>query len=273
MLFKGDVSVTNGSYQGSFIVPDDITNGNTGSIMCYVWDDATKQDYINYFYPVNTRDSAVAVDNDGPPRIELFLGTMDFRAGDEVPTSTTLIAKISDGNGINITGSAGHHIFLVIDDAAQPITVTQYFDYNKDSCTEGILRYPLPKLSEGPHTVQVIAFDNFNLPSVANTHFVAKQSSELSIQRLLPYPNPMQDEGYLTFVLSEEASLDIGIYTVTGKRVKRIKTLGREGFNQIPIDAKDNNGNRLANNTYFIKIKAKAATKSTEATERLVIYK
>jgi len=273
MLFKGDVSVTNGSYQGSFIVPDDITNGNTGSIMCYVWDDATKQDYINYFYPVNTRDSAVAVDNDGPPRIELFLGTMDFRAGRRSPYLTTLIAKISDGNGINITGSAGHHIFLVIDDAAQPITVTQYFDYNKDSCTEGILRYPLPKLSEGPHTVQVIAFDNFNLPSVANTHFVAKQSSELSIQRLLPYPNPMQDEGYLTFVLSEEASLDIGIYTVTGKRVKRIKTLGREGFNQIPIDAKDNNGNRLANNTYFIKIKAKAATKSTEATERLVIYK
>ena len=272
-LFKGDVSVNNGSYQGGFIVPDDVTNGNTGSVMCYLWDDTTKQDYLNYFYPVNTRDNAVAVENDGPPKIELFLGTMDFRAGDVVPASTTLIAKISDGNGINVTGSSGHHIFLVIDDAAQPIPVTEYFNYNKDSFTEGILRYPLPKLSEGPHTVQLIAFDNFNLPSVANTHFVAKHSSELSIQRLLPYPNPMEDDGYITFILSEEASLDIGIYTVTGKRVKRIKTMGREGFNQIPIDARDNNGNRLANNTYFIKIKAKAASKSTEATERLVIYK
>lgn len=272
-LFKGDVSVTNGNYQGGFIVPDDITNGDTGSIMCYLWDDASKQDYLSYFYPVNTRDNAVAVDNDGPPKIELFVGTMDFRDGDEVPTSTTLIAKISDGNGINVSGSFGHHIFLVIDDAAQPIPVTDYFNYNKDSFTEGTLRYPLPQLSEGPHTLQLIAFDSFNLPSVANTHFVAKRSSELSIQRLLPYPNPMKDEGHITFILSEEASLDIGIYTVTGKRVRRINTMGREGFNQIPIDARDNNGNRLANNTYFIKIKAKAASKSTEATERLVIYK
>lgn len=273
ILFKGDVSVNNGSYQGGFIVPDDITNGTTGSILCYLWDEEGKQDYINYLYPVSTSDDAVAMDNDGPPKIELFVETEDFRPGDTVSTNTTLIAKISDNNGINITDSAGHHILLVIDDALQPIPVTQYFSYNKDSFTAGTLRYPLPKMSEGTHSLQLIAFDNLNLPSVANTHFVAKHTSELSIQRLLPYPNPMQDEGYITFMLSEDASLDIGIYTVTGKRVKRIKTMGREGFNQIPIDTKDHNGNSLANNTYFIKVKAKAASKSTEATERLVIYK
>ncbi len=272
-LFKGDVSVNGGSYQGAFIVPDDITNGDTASIVSYLWDDDSKQDYLNYFYPVSTSNNAVPIQNDGPPKIELFVGTMDFRAGDTVPTSTTLLAKISDANGINITDSAGHHIFLVIDDAIQPLAVTEYFSYDKDSFTQGLLRYPLPKLSEGAHSIQLIAFDNFNLPAVANTQFIAKHSSDISIQRVLIYPNPMRDDAQLTFILNRDASLDIGIYTITGKRVRRIQSMAKEGFNQIPIDAKDSQGKRLANNTYFIKIKASSSGKHSEATERLVIYK
>ncbi|NLK50746.1 MAG: type IX secretion system sortase PorU [Candidatus Cloacimonetes bacterium] len=272
-IFRGDVSTLGGDYEAAFIVPDDITNGETGTIVTYIWDEQAKRDYINYLYPVATSDQAVAAENLAPPEIELFLGSFDYREGDTVPTKTTLLARISDDNGINITGSPGHNILLVLDNSIQPISVTQYFSYQQDSHTTGILRYPLNNLSEGPHSVQLIAFDNFNLPAVASTSFMAKKSSGLSIDRLLIYPNPMQDEAHFTFILSRDSQLDIGIYTVSGKRIRHIKTNGRQGFNQIPWDGKDHNGHRLANNTYFLKIKATSGSQSVEARERIVIYK
>jgi len=161
----------------------------------------------------------------------------------------------------------------VIDNSIQPIPVTSYFSYDQDSYTSGILRYPISGLSEGPHSVQVVAFDNFNLPSVTSTQFIAKKTGALSIERLLIYPNPIENEGHITFILSEDSDLDIGIYSVTGKRLRRIQTPGRQGFNQIPWDGRDHNGNRLANNSYFVKVTAKSGSRTAEARERLVIYK
>ena len=272
-LFRGTASVNGGSYDASFIVPDDVTNGSTGSIVSYLWDEQSKKDYVNYYFPLNTSDQAVAAQNLAAPSIDIYLGSYDFRPGDTVSTNTTLLARISDDNGINLTGSAGHNILLVIDNSIQPIPVTQYFSYDKDSYTSGVLRYPLSNLSEGPHSVQIVAFDNFNLPAVASTQFIAKKTGALSIERLLVYPNPIQDAGHITFILSEDSDLDIGIYSVSGKRLRRIQTTGRQGFNQIPWDGRDHNGNRLANNTYFVKVTAKSGSRSAEARERLVIYK
>ncbi len=272
-LFRGTATIEAGEYTASFIVPDDVTSADNGIVISYFWDNAGKQDYVNYSAPLAFSDQAVATENLAPPEISLFLGSMDFRPGDTVSTNTILLAKISDANGVNITGSSGHNILLVIDNSIQPIPVTQYFNYDQDSHTTGLLRYPLTGLSEGSHSIQLIAFDNFNLPSVASTDFIARKSGELSIERLLIYPNPMRDEGDITFILSEDSDLEISLFTVTGKKVRTIKTIGRQGFNTVRWDGRDENGNQLANNTYFVRVSAKSGTKKTEARERLVIYK
>ena len=239
-----------------------------------MWDASTKKDYTNYLSPLQLSDQALAIDNPDAPQVEIFLGTYDFRAGDTVSTNTTLYAKISDSNGINITGSPGHNIMLVIDNSLQPISLTPYFSYDKGSYTAGSLAYPMPQLSEGSHTVQVIAFDNFNLPSVASTQFVTKQGSELSIERLLVYPNPIEKDAYISFIISAETEVNIDFYTVRGKRIRKIKTSGRQGFNSIYWDGKDEQGASLANNTYFVKVKARNANgQSVELTEKLVVYK
>jgi len=273
-LFKGKSDVLNSQYNAGFIVPDDISNGNSGLVVSYFWDAAAKKDYTNYYYPLSLSDQAINVENTDAPQINLYLGTLDFRAGDTVGTNTTLYANISDANGINITGSSGHNILLVIDNALQPISITDYFSYDKGSYTKGSLAYPLNNLSVGPHTIQVIAFDNFNQPSVATTSFVAKKSGDLSLERLLIYPNPISQDGHITFMLSADAELTLGFYTISGKRIRNIKANGREGFNKVFWDGKDEQGNRLANNTYFVKVKAKAATgKTVEKTEKLVVFK
>lgn len=272
-LFFGQSTLEGGSYQSSFIVPDDATAGNTGLIVSYFWDPLEKQDYTNYRHPVSYSDNAVSVENPGAPKIELFLGSLDFRPGDAVSPNTTLYAKIEDENGINLTGSSGHGILLVIDNSLQPIAITDYFSYNLDSHTSGQLAYPLSELSEGPHTLQLIAFDNFNLPAVATVDFTVKKAGELTIERFLIYPNPMENDTNFTFLLSQDCDLDIDIFTITGKKAHSIKTFGKQGFNSVRWDGKDERGHRLANNTYFVKIRAKTQDLKAEALERLVIFK
>ncbi len=272
-LFSGGVTVSGGDYQGSFIVPDDVTTGNTGLIVSYFWDPVLKRDYTNYHHPLALSDDAVTAENPDAPRIDLYLGSLDFRPGDTVGTHTTLFARISDSNGVNITGSSGHNLLLILDNALQPVPVTSYFSYDLDSHTSGLLSYPLAELSEGPHTLQLIAFDNFNLPSVATTEFLVKEAGELAIERFLIYPNPMQTSTSFTFMLSQDCELTIDIYSVTGKKVHSLQASGRQGFNAIPWDGRDKRGDRFANNTYFVKLRASGDGLAAEATERLVIYK
>jgi hypothetical protein len=126
-----------------------------------------------------------------------------------VSTDPTLIAHIEDENGINILGSSGHNILLIIDDSLTPINVTDGFMYNTGSATEGELSWQLNDLSEGNHTLQLIVFDNFNNPTVAETNFVSKRSGKVSIEQMLVYPNPMDDDGHFTFVITEDSEITI----------------------------------------------------------------
>ncbi|MBM4403272.1 MAG: T9SS type A sorting domain-containing protein [Candidatus Cloacimonetes bacterium] len=273
-LFRGESAVTSGQYSAGFIVPDDISNGNRGSIVNYLWDNANNRDYISYFYPITTSNVGNPVSNPDAPEIQLFIGSMDFRPGDTVTSNPMLYARISDSNGINLTGSPGHNILLILDQSSQPVDITPYFTYDTNSWTEGLLTYQLPTLTEGSHSIQLIAFDNFNLPAVANTHFIVRKSGELMIDRLLIYPNPFKNDANVTFILSKDAEITINVFTITGKRIRSIRAFGRQGFNQIPWDGRDAEGNRLANNTYFLKVKAIDNTnRSVEKVERFVVFK
>ncbi len=273
-IFRGTSSIQNSIYSASFFVPDDVTPGDSGLLLSYYWDSQNKTDYINYASNISISDDAVDVINNDKPNIELFLGSLDYRPGDTVGNNTTLYARISDENGINITGSPGHNILLILNNSSQPISATEYFSYDLDSHTQGLLTYPLRNLKEGPHTLQLIAFDNFNKPAVANTSFIVKKSGDLLLERLLPYPNPIKDNGYITFILSLDADVVIDFYTMSGKKVRTIKSQGKQGFNQIFWDGRDGDNHRLANNTYFVKVKATTPDKkSVEGIEKIVIFK
>jgi hypothetical protein len=162
----------------------------------------------------------------------------------------------------------------VIDNSLQPIPITEYFSYDRDSYTSGTIGYPLSDLSEGMHTVQIIAFDNFNLPAVESTSFIARKSAAISLENLLVYPNPIKSEGYFTFIISESAEITLDVFTMSGRRIRRIQTQVQPGFQTIDFDGRDELGAKLANNTYFIRVRAKNADgKTVEKRERMVIYK
>lgn len=275
-LYRGVTEVDNSTFNTGFIVPIDVMSGSNGLAVSYFWDETNKKDYINYLSPLSLSDQAQPgqPDDTEGPLIQLFLETLDFRPGDTVSTNSTLYAKMSDTHGVNITDASGHSILLVIDNSQQPIPVTQYFSYDKGSFTSGLLSYPMPELSEGLHTVQLIAFDNYNNPTASSTVFNAKRTSDLNLERLLVYPNPVKRDAYVTFMLSVDAEVSVDIYTIRGKKIKTIKAHGTQGFNSIAFTATDTRGDVLANNTYFLKVKATAVNgKKAEMTERMVVFK
>jgi hypothetical protein len=273
-IYKGNATVVDSHYGAAFVVPDDITNGNTGLILAYAWDPAQNKDFVNYMYPVTWSDTAVIADNPDTLQIALYLNDTDFVSGDVVGSSPLLIAALSDSNGINLTDAPGHSILLILDQTVSTTIVTDYFSYNQDSHTAGTLEYQLAGLSEGNHMLQLIAFDNFNRPSVASINFRVSKNKSFLVENFLPYPNPMQKSGWFTFTVSEAADVKIAIYTIRGKKIKTLSTTASKGFNQIAWDGRDGDGDYLGNNTYFIKLTADALSGSgkAEKTEKLVIY-
>ena len=275
-FYFGNIELTNGEYNAQFIVPEDVHSGDEGRILNYVYDNSTSTDFLNCYLPMKLSSIPVSAQSTGSPEVQLWLDSKFFVAGDFVSTTPTLIAHIEDENGINILGSSGHNILLIIDGSLTPINVTEGFIYYTGSATEGELSWQLNDLSEGNHTLQFIVFDNFNNPTVAETNFVSKRSGKVSIEQMLLYPNPMSEDGYFTFVITEDSDITITVYTLTGRKIKTIKQLNLPaGYNQIYWNGKDADGDDIANNTYFYKIKAKQLTnnKITEKIGKLIILK
>ena len=275
-FYFGNIEINNGEYDAQFIVPEDVHSGDEGRILNYVNDTSSSIDYLNSYLPMKLSSIPVDVISTGTPEVELLIDSPSFIAGDFVSTNPELMANIQDENGINVLGSSGHCILLIVDGSLTPVDITEGFMYDTGSATNGVLTWQLEDISEGNHSIQLIVFDNLNNPTVAETNFVCKSSGAVSIEQMLPYPNPMSDGGYFTFVITEDSDITITIYTLTGRKIKTIKQLNSlTGYNQISWDGKDDDGDEIANNTYFYKIKANQLSnnKITEKIGKLIILK
>ncbi|MCK4694814.1 MAG: hypothetical protein KAT74_03585, partial [Candidatus Cloacimonetes bacterium] len=222
-FYYGGMEIINGNYTTEFIIPDDIHAGEKGRIINYVFDYSQNNDFLNYYYPMKLSRIPVDSTSTGPPQVQIWLDSRKFIEGDYVSTNPLLMAEIEDENGINILGSAGHKILLLLDDTMEPIDVTSGFIYNIGSFTKGELTWQLTDLSEGRHTLQLIVFDNFNTPTVAETSFISKRAGKVAIEQMLPYPNPMEKSGHFTFVITEDSDITVMIYTITGKKIRTLK--------------------------------------------------
>ena len=278
--FFGNSTANSGNFSTRFIVPDDARDGTEGKLDGYLWDAASATDYLVSQDEVNISNIPIDTLNTQPPVVHLWLETETFQSGDIVSTSPQVIAAISDENGVNIAGTPGHRILLILDNSTQPIDATAGFTYDPESCTEGTLHWQLNNLETGPHSLQLICFDNFNNPTIQEVAFTSVVASSVSIHNMLPYPNPMKDDGYFTFSVPGDTSdlidITVMIFTITGRKVRTLHAYGREvGYNQVYWDGRDGDGDRLANNTYFYKVKVKrhSDNKRAEKTGKVIVLK
>jgi len=148
--------------------------------------------------------------------------------------------------------------------------VTDFFNYDSGDFTAGTLLYPLVGLSEGRHTVEVKAWDNFNNSTTAAAEFVVAPADRLVLREVMNYPNPFRNETQFTFEINQPAAqVRIKIYTLAGRLIRTLEippTAVIAGFNRWEWDGRDQDGDEVANGVYLYKIIAAHASNGSGGT-------
>ncbi len=277
-IFRGIVTVENGELQGNFIVPKSIKyeNSYTGRISIYAWGDQNSRDAVGYNDSLLFTGTASQINDTRGPRISFSIPEQpDFFDGDYVNAQPTVIVRLGDDNGINLTGETGHQIILTIDGRVRK-DVTEFFVYDENSFQEGELRYTLPALSPGNHRLTISAWDNLNNYSEEQVSFVTTNASKLTLEQVVNYPNPFSEDTQFTFQFqspNQGGEVRIKIYTVTGRLIQEIEDIAQPGFNKIYWDGRDRDGDKLGNGVYLYKIVVDDGENSIEKIEKFAIVR
>jgi len=251
-LFYGPVDVTDGQFEADFIMPIDISYGTShGRIVCYAHSDNSEGVGFIGDLEITGDTSFVKTDSIGP-EIDITLQGTGFSEGSIVCGDAFIIAEISDTNGINISGGAGHSITLVLNgEEANAIDLSQYFSYNRNSHTTGKTHYLVEDLSPGLYTIRIKAWDNMGNSSFEEMSFEVEDCN-LAISGLLAYPNPFAYNTSITFNIDAPSNVTVKIYTLSGKFVREFSGDYDPAFGIVYWDGKDEHGENVANGTYLI---------------------
>ena len=283
ILFKGASSVTNGEFEFSFIVPKDINyNVGNGRISYYAESNANidAHGFQNDIIIGGSADS-FATDNDGP-RVKLYVNDDQFRYGGLTDENPSLFAVLEDESGINTTGNGlGHDISAILDeDSPNPIILNSFYQAELNSYMKGTVTYPFFKLSEGPHTLSIKAWDIHNNSAEDKTLFVVASSAKLALINVLNYPNPVFDHTCFSFELNRAnvpLQISIKIFDQVGALVKEIKgPFESDGYRVecLDWDGLDNMGSVLSKGVYIYKVSVSDELgNSAHQSQRLVLIK
>jgi hypothetical protein len=268
IIFRGQVSVSNGRFNSSFIVPKDISYENQNGKVVFLFYDSNA-DGLGYTtnVVVGGTDTTVVNDKTGP-KIDIYFDDVTFKNAYLVNPDSKLIVKLSDPTGLNTTGTGiGHKIQGVLnDDINNPIDFTSYFTGDLDAGGKsGQVNYQFNNLNEGHYKLQVNAWDVFNNFSDEITYFDVVSGNSLTVSDVYNYPNPFSGKTTFTFQQNLNKTLDvkIKIYTVAGRLIKVIDSYGvHNKYVTIDWDGKDADGSLIANGVYFYKIILKSTDDS-----------
>ena len=257
-IFRGLISVNDRDFSGSFTLPKDIKYSGTGGILrVQYWDDTGLDGSIFIDTLSFMGTDSTALDTEGP-EILFISDNMVLLNGDHFSANEALEIEISDPQGINLTGVAGHGITLAIDgDWENAFEVTELFEYDLDHSDLGRLSAYLSEIPPGEHLVSAKAWDSQNNPSEASVRLEFFAANDFRIYDLFNFPNPMGSKTDVTYMLSHPADVEYAIYTLAGRKIlSGLEGYQNQGFNSFPWDGRDRFGNQLANGVYILVVEA-----------------
>ncbi len=255
-LFAGPVDVIDGRFTAEFVMPIDISFGTSDAkITGYAYSDEEEGVGVNPNL-VLVGDTNLVITDSIPPEIEISLEGPGFSDMGILCNDGILYCTFFDSSGINTSGATGHGIIMTIDgNEASAVDLSPYFTYELNSYTTGTAAYDITDLEPGLHTIRIKAWDNMGNSSMAEFTFES-DDCELAISNPLAYPNPFRNETDITFNIDETADIEIDIYTLSGRFVRKLESHVQPAFGVIRWDGHDSNGNPTANGVYIAKIKA-----------------
>jgi len=200
------------------------------------------------------------------PEIELWIQGYRDESGPEVSGEVVARAVLSDSSGINLLGNPGRQLALYLD--GTPTDVSDHFQYDRGSGTSGGLSFNLGVLDPGGHTLGLRASDGLLNVSQVEIEFSVTQDNSFGIFDVFPYPNPCSDGTSINWTQTSSGTVDISIYTVAGRRVRRFGNIQCEaGYNQYWWDCMDADGDAVASGAYIFVISASTISGTGDSSE------
>ena len=261
-LFRGQFTFQGPEYNGQVRIPQDISySSDPARLMVYLYDN--NQDAIGVLEQIPLVGGGATADVNGPIiNFETSSGLV-LRSGDHLSTEETLVLRLSDPIGINVTNETGHEIQIT--DLKKDLTenITHQFYYDQNSITTGTIDIYILHGADNLHLL-VKAWDNANNPSEQEIQLSRIFESKLKIYNAYNYPNPFSNMTQFTFEITSSAEVKLDIYSLGGRRIKSFDTVTLQpGYHYIDWDGNDAFGGQLANGVYLYRLKAKG-TKNTE---------
>jgi len=282
IIYRGKSSVTNGEFSFKFIVPFDINYSvDTARVSYYAV--AGNRDGNGHYskFKIGSVNPNAAFNEVGPA-IQVFLNDSTFVNGSTTNTTPIIIAKLMDDDGINTVGNGvGHNLTAILDgNTNKPIVLNEYYSADLNTYKSGVVRYPLPALSIGSHTLKLKAWDVQNNSSEEEIQFTVAEDSQVALSHVLNYPNPFTTATRFMYDHNQACkNLDIRIqiFTIGGKLVKTLEhSYYATGFKGEDIfwDGRDDFGDQIGKGVYVYKIEIRNEQgQKGEQYEKLVILR
>lgn len=266
-LFSGHADVKNGTFSFSFMLPRDIKyNYGGGRINYYAHDEQNgdeAQGYFENFIVGGTNKNNIS-ETDGPT-VELYLNSEKFNSGSKVNETPLFIANVSDNNGINTVGSGiGHDLIITIDqDPLQSYILNDYFKADENSYTSGSVRYKLPEMKNGKHTLTFRAWDLLNNSTTSTINFEVEKGLTPTIFKVYNYPNPVKTQ---TSIIVEHDRPEtvlrstVEIFDLAGRKVW---SFSQPSADKITWDLITNDGLRVKTGIYLYRVNIKTSNSDT----------
>ncbi len=280
ILFKGQATIRNGYFTFSFLVPKDISYRFDKGKISYYADNGIEDGsgFENRFYVGGTSTNTIS-DGSGP-EMNIYMNDSTFVFGGTTSESPTLLVKIQDESGVNITGNAvGHDLTAILDaDVSNTYVLNDFYQADMDSYKQGSVRYPLTALAEGKHTVRVKVWDALNNSNEDFLEFYVSESADMALKHVLNYPNPFTTNTSFYFEhnqAGQQLEILVQIFTVSGRLIKTLESNQyASGFRNQAItwDGKDDFGDKIGRGVYFYRVKVRTEDGTTaEAYQKLVL--
>jgi hypothetical protein len=275
-LFSGDAQVVNGAYSFTFMVPKDIKyNFGGGRIDYYANDDTNNFEAQGYYenFIIGGAETNYVSDTIGP-KTDLYLNSANFVSGDKVNETPLFIANVNDSDGINTVGSGiGHDIMLTIDqDPAQSYILNDYYQANINSYTSGVVKYKLPLMQNGKHTLTFKVWDLVNNSTTNSTNFEVVTGLAPEIFSVYNYPNPVRTQ--TSIIVKDDRpetilSTTVEIFDIAGRK---IWMFSQSNADNISWNLISNSGQKVKTGIYFYKVSIKTSNSDfTSKTNKMLV--
>jgi len=280
VLYKGNATVTNGQFSFSFIVPKDINyQAGRGRISLYADDGKKDANGVNTSFYIGGFGNSTLTDNTGPV-IKPYINDDKFQNGGLTHENPVLLVKLFDSSGISTSGNGiGHDITAIIDGNERNVLVlNDFYTALRDSYQEGQVRFQLPTLAEGKHSVKIKAWDVANNSSEVTLDFVVVKQAQLQISSVRNFPNPFTVSTTFAFEHNQPSTdldVTIHIYNSTGALIKEIRQVVNTGGTrncQINWAGDNQSGAKLTKGIYIYRIIVVAGGSKTENTQQLILF-